>query len=156
MGYKSITAILFILLSFPAICQISYPIVGTGVPLFYGNTGPIACPANPSDIFYRQFPGTPPPYRDNSCGAVSDLVTGLMWVKSRDVKLGQDSAFIQAMQCTLGGYNYWRVPTIKELYSLINLNGKSAPDAPHCFAYIDTNGLLYSINDSFFIFTPCS
>lgn len=139
--YSFITIVinLFTLIPFAGSCQITYPIAGTGVTRCYGNAGVINCPTGTSDAFYGQFQGTPPSYRDNGDGTVSDLVTGLMWMQNRSVKVGQDSAFILASQCTLGGYNDWRVPTIKELYSLINFNGKSGASASQCTAYIDTN-----------------
>lgn len=119
--------------------SLTYPIVGTGVTLCYGNSSPITCPTNTTDAFYGQFPGTVPSYQDNGNGTISDLNTGLMWVQSRGTKISWDSAFIMAAQCTTGGYNDWRVPSIKELYSLIHFNGKSGASAPQCIAYLDTN-----------------
>jgi hypothetical protein len=61
-----------------------------------------------------------------------------MWIQARGTKISWDSAFIMAAQCTAGGYNDWRVPTIKELYSLMNFTGKSGTTHPTCIAYIDT------------------
>ncbi|MEI6852029.1 MAG: DUF1566 domain-containing protein [Bacteroidota bacterium] len=115
-----------------------YPIVGTGVTQCYGNTTPITCPTNTTDAFYGQFQGTTPSYQNNGNGTISDLNTGLMWVQARGAKITWDSAFIMADQCNVGGYNDWRVPTIKELYSLINFNGRSGQYASTCIAYLDT------------------
>jgi hypothetical protein len=61
-----------------------------------------------------------------------------MWIQARGNKVNWDSAFILAAQCSVGGYNDWRVPTIKELYSLINFTGKSGLTRPACIAYLDT------------------
>lgn len=124
---------------FIALSQLTYPIAGTGVTQCYGNTIPITCPANTTDAFYGQFHGTAPSYHNNADGTISDLNTGLMWVQSRGAKITWDSAFIMARQCNVGGYNDWRVPTIKELYSLMNFNGKSATTAAACIAYLDTS-----------------
>jgi hypothetical protein len=117
----------------------TYPIVGTGVTDCYNNATPITCPTNPNQPFYGQNQGLTPSYQNNDNGTTIDLNTGLMWIKARGSKMSWDSTFIMAAQCSIGGYTDWRVPTIKELYSLINFNGKSGPTSNLCIAYIDTN-----------------
>ena len=80
--------------------ELSYPIVGTGQN------------------------GTPSgKYRDNQGKTVSDLQTGLMWVKSRGKRVTYQQAISGAAACCVGGYSDWRMPTIKELYSLILFSG---------------------------------
>ncbi len=116
-----------------------YTIVGTGVSKCYDSLVQISCPTNPAAPYFGQEQGLAPSYHDNGNGTVTDLNTGLMWVKARGSKMPWDSAFLMASQCTLGGHNDWRVPTIKELYSLINFNGKSGLTAAQCIPYIDTN-----------------
>ncbi len=64
-------------------------------------------------------------YKDNGDGTITDLNTGLMWQKSHDTKkrnLADSVAVVESM--TLGGYDDWRLPTIKELYSLANFDGE--------------------------------
>jgi hypothetical protein len=142
-----IICILF-LTSFAGISQTpAYPIVGTGVSLCYGNTAPIACPTNTTDPFFGQFSGITPSYQNNGDGTISDMNTGLMWIQARGTKISWDSAFIMAAQCTTGGYNDWRVPTIKELYSLMNFTGKSGTTHPDCIAYIDTTYFGWTTGD---------
>jgi hypothetical protein len=123
----------------PAWSQIPYRTVGTGVNVCYNNISVIACPTDTSAAFFGQDQGLTPSYQDNGDGTVTDLNTGLMWVQARGGKMPWDSAFLMAGQCNQGGYTDWRVPMIKELYSLINFNGKSAPLASNCIAYIDTS-----------------
>jgi hypothetical protein len=128
--------------------QTPYKIVGTGVTVCYNNTSVITCPTNTTDAFYGQDQGLTPSYQDNGNGTVTDLNTGLMWIQDRGTKISWDSTFIMAVQCTTGGHNDWRVPTIKELYSLINFNGKSAPTSDMCLAYIDTNFFGWTTGDT--------
>lgn len=128
--------------------QVTYKIVGTGVNVCYNNTNVITCPTNSSDPFYGQYQGIAPSYQDNGDGTITDLNTGLMWIEERGTKISWDSTFIMAAQCSVGGYNDWRVPTIKELYSLINFNGKSAPTSDMCIAYIDTNYFGWTTGDT--------
>jgi hypothetical protein len=123
----------------PAWSQIPYRTVGTGVSACYNNTAVITCPTDSAAAFFGQDQGLTPSCQDNGDGTVTDLNTGLMWVQARGNKMSWDSAFLMAGECTQGGYTDWRVPTIKELYSLINFNGKSAPLASNCIAYIDTS-----------------
>jgi hypothetical protein len=64
-------------------------------------------------------------YHDNGDGTVTDLNTGLMWQQEHDFtrrNLEDTTAHVESM--TLAGYDDWRVPTIKELYSLAYFDGE--------------------------------
>ena len=135
---KKIFFLLFCLSFSQGWAQLSYTIAGTGVTDCYNNSAVITCPTSTTDPFFGQDQGLTPSYQVNGDGTVTDLNTGLMWVQVRGTKVSWDSAFILASQCTTGGYNDWRVPSIKELYSLINFNGKSGNFASLCLAYLDT------------------
>lgn len=102
-----------------------YNIVDTGVVKFYNNTSVITKP-KPGEPFYGQdahYQLNTPSYAENGDGTITDKVTGLMWQQ----KVGEKKSFAeglrQAKKLKLGGYTDWRVPTIKELYSLINFTG---------------------------------
>ena len=104
-----------------------YPIVDTAQEKFYGNDGEIPPPAQ-GDAFYGQdanFTGNKPSYTDNGNGTMTDNVTGLMWQKGFQV-LSYEEAIKFAAASTLSGYNDWRLPTIKKMYSLILFNGVDA------------------------------
>ena len=130
----------------------SYPIVGTGQSTYWGIDGKeMAAPAKGDALYGQnaQHPGTAPSYRDNGDGTVSDLVTGLMWTKTLDLngdgvinkadKLNFAQAMRSAAAVKIGGYRDWRVPTIKELFSLILFDGQEPrPD--------DTNASIAAIS----------
>lgn len=126
----------------PAFAQYdsSYYIVDTGQQQCYDDSGPIAAPAA-GQAFYgqdAQHQGNTPSYVDNGDGTISDPVTGLMWVKARGAKVSWEKAMADAATCGVGGYGDWRMPTIKELYSLIDFNGKSGTTASTSTPYLDT------------------
>ena len=103
----------------------TYKIVDTNVQDYYNDTAIIS---NPSigQAFYGQdanYSGNQPSYTDNGDGTITDNVTGLMWEQDMGVKISYTDAFIKADASTLGVYSDWRVPTIKELYSLILFSG---------------------------------
>ena len=102
-----------------------YTIVDTGIEDFYDNSSIISAPSIGED-FYGQdagYKGNQPSYTNNNDGTISDNVTGLMWEQDMGEKISYDAAFEKAANSTLGGYTDWRVPTIKELYSLILFTG---------------------------------
>lgn len=112
-----------------AICflatTLTYPIVDTSQIRCYNAHSAISPPAN-GDTYYgqdAQYEGNQPKYKDNGNGTVSDLVTGLMWVQDPGEKKTYNEAVKDAPTCKVGGYADWRLPTIKELYSLIRLDG---------------------------------
>ena len=118
----------------------NYPIVGTGQTQCYDNTGSITAP-KPGQPFAgqdAQHPGLTAQYRDNGDGTVSDLNTGLMWVRARGEKLSWDAAVAGAATCRVGQHNDWRTPSIKELYSLINFTGGFHLRAADSQPYLDT------------------
>jgi len=111
--------------------SLTYPIVDTGQTLFYDNFREIPQP-KPGEPFYGQdahFSGNQPRYKDNGDGTVTDLVTGLVWQKSFSV-MTYEEALTAVEKFRLAGYDDWRLPTIKELYSLILFSGvdPSGPD----------------------------
>lgn len=104
----------------------SWTVVDTGQDVCYDETKPCRDP-KPGERFFgqdAQYSGTPPSYRDNSDGTVTDLQTGLMWSKAVDPKkVNLSEAETIAKSMTLGGHQDWRVPNIKELYSLMDFRG---------------------------------
>lgn len=115
---------------------IGYPIVGTNQSAFFDNTTIISAPAA-GDDFYGQnanYPGNAPQYVDNGDGTVTDMVTGLMWQQTLDHngdgvidvndKLTYDEILALPDTCTTGGHADWRVPSIKEQYSLMMFSGR--------------------------------
>ncbi len=115
-----------------------YPIVSTSQTGIWDDTGNSINPIS-GEAFYgqdAQYTHTTPVYTLSSDGkTVKDEVTGLTWQKSYDSGTYY-WASIQTVVDNLnnqnyGGYSDWRVPTIKELYSLW--------DASVGWPYIDTD-----------------
>ncbi len=126
-----------------------YTLVDTGQDKCYDNTREIS-PPDPGEGFYgqdAQYQGNQPVYQDNGDGAITDLNTGLMWQKTPGDKVTFDEALAGAGTFSLAGYDDWRLPTIKELYSLILFSGTD-PSGPQA----DTDGLTPFIDTEYFDF----
>jgi hypothetical protein len=128
---------------------ITYPIVDTGQALYYNNHGAIDAPESGQPYYGQaaQYTANAPSYKDNGDGTVFDLVSGLMWMQDSGEKKTYDEAVKGASSCKTGGHTDWRLPTIKELYSLIQLDGTD-PDPRSS----DTSNLKPFIDDSVFKF----
>jgi hypothetical protein len=133
----------------PFILQ-TYPIVDTGQQQCFDHMQAIGCPNADSPWFGQdaQYAGHAPRYLDNGDGTVMDLVTGLMWQQDPGAKKTFQEAVAGAESLTLGGYNDWRLPTIKELYSLILFSGR---DVSICQDEGSCEGIPF-IDDEAFIF----
>lgn len=105
--------------------ELTYPIVDTGQQRCYNDRHEIAYPRASQSFFGQdaQYVGNTPKYRSNGDGTVTDLVTGLMWQRKPGRKMTYAQAVAGAARCRVGGYTDWRLPTIKELYSLILFSG---------------------------------
>jgi hypothetical protein len=105
--------------------DLPYPIVDTGQVRCYNDRHEIAYPA-PGQAYYgqdAQYAGRAPNYRDNGDGTVTDLVTGLTWTREPGKKVTWAQAVAGAGKCRAGGFDDWRLPSVKELYSLILFSG---------------------------------
>lgn len=139
----------------------AFAVVDTGQLACYDDSVElIACPVE-GEAFYgqdNQYVGNPCNYSDNGDGTVTDNVTGLMWQQSPDIdgngeidaedKLTYEEALERAGTLNHAGYSDWRLPTIKELYSLIQFNGVD----PSGYVGTDTSGLVPFIDTHFFDF----
>lgn len=73
------------------------------------------------------YSGVQPSYTLSANGfIVTDNNTGLMWQKTMDGKVSYSDAVDGADTFSLEGYTDWRLPTVKELYSLILFSGEDA------------------------------
>lgn len=120
--------------------DLTYQIVGTGVNDYYNDKSSVA-KQSIDEPFYGQdahYPGLEFSYTNNGDGTITDNTTGLMWESSMGEKISYVDVFTKMDTSTLGGYEDWRVPTIKELYSLINFTGYTGQSTANCFKYIDT------------------
>jgi len=140
---------------------VDFAVVDSGQAECYSNiNAEITCPAA-GEAFYgqdAQHTGNASSLIDNGNGTVTDNITGLMWQQSPDTdgdgdidaddKLTYDEAVAGASTLNLGSHSDWRLPTIKELYSLIDFSGTD----PSGYAGSDTSGLIPFIDAAYFDF----
>lgn len=80
-----------------------------------------------------QPPSVPSRFADNGDGTLTDLLTGLMWLKSpSDVTQSWEDALISCENLTFASYSDWRLPNIRELRSL-NDESRINPSADPLF-----------------------
>ena len=131
--------------------DVPYVVVDTGQTAFYNDSQEIPEPLTGAP-FYGQdahYDGTQPSYNDNGDGTVTDLNTGLMWQKipDLDTKKTYAEAVAGAATFNLAEYSDWRLPTIKELYSLIDFRGHIRTTEETSTPYIDTNYFDFAYGD---------
>jgi hypothetical protein len=145
--------------------ELAYPVVDTKQVNFYNNFFEINEPAT-GEAFYgqdAQYAGYEPAYQENGDGTVTDLVTGLMWQKSPDLngdglinvadKLSYNEALAAADTFSLAGYTDWRLPSIKEMYSLIvfsgiDPSGYEGNETDDMVPFIDTDYFDFAYGDT--------
>ena len=149
-------SVLFLLISILALASESegatYVVPDTDQSLCFDSIKVVSSPS-PGDRFYgqdAQYEGAQPSYQDNADGTVTDLNTGLMWQQGLDDKMTWAEAVSGADTCSIGGYTDWRLPSIKELYSLIQFSGTdpSGPSPVNLVPFIDTDYFEFEYGDT--------
>ncbi|MBF0171618.1 MAG: DUF1566 domain-containing protein, partial [Nitrospinae bacterium] len=127
----------------------SYTIPGTGQSGCYDDSGrSVDCGSSRWPSQDAATAVNPPAYRDNGDGTVSDLVTGLMWTRDPGAKKSWAAAVAAAPNVRTGGYADWRLPTVTELYSLIDFDGVTGTSAASSTPYIDTGVFAFSYGNT--------
>lgn len=146
----------------------SYVVVDTGQSRCFSDNDGISCPSAGFDHYGQdaQHQGVQPSYTISADGlTVSDNNTGLIWTKSPDFngdgaidssdKMTWQAALAHAQTLNgqaYGGYGDWRLPSIKELYSLIDFRGTD-PSGPESESadlrpYIDSDYFDFGYGDT--------
>ncbi|MDQ8206523.1 DUF1566 domain-containing protein [Coraliomargarita sp. SDUM461003] len=133
---------------------VTYPIVDTAQAQAYDAAKAIESPTAGERYYGQdaQYAGNAPAYQHNHDGTVSDQVTGLMWTQDPGAKKTYAAALAAAAKCRVGGYRDWRLPSIKELYSLIQFNGTDpdprATSSRSLTPFIDTSYFNFEYGDT--------
>lgn len=152
-GFKIAGVLLLLSASIGMGDAVPYPIVDTGQVRCYDDRQEIEFPRQGQAFFGQDahYQGNIPSYKNNEDGTVSDLVTGLMWTSDPGEKQTLSDALSDVKRCQTAGYNDWRVPTIKELYSLIQFTGTDpdpmTKDTSMQKPFIDTQYFKFQYGD---------
>ncbi|MBF0102789.1 MAG: DUF1566 domain-containing protein [Desulfobacterales bacterium] len=149
----------FSLFSNLALCEIiaaesnanTFVIVDTGQEKCYNDLGGVITCSQSEESFSGQdasYQKNTPTYTNNNDGTITDNNTGLMWQKDPGAKMTYNEAVSGVSSFKLAGYTDWRMPTIKELYSLIQFNGID----PSGMQGNDTSNLVPFIDRDYFDF----
>jgi hypothetical protein len=135
----------------------TFVVVGTGQAACYDDRGQIIEPKAGDPFFGQdaQHLSRPHKYVVSSDGLTAlDVNTGLTWMRSPD-SAGDRNGRIESRRDKrswaewnhyaktlnaerFGGFDDWRLPSVKELYSLIDFTGQTGTRATNAKPYIDT------------------
>ncbi len=124
---RLLVALLASIVSMEGYSQLSYQINATGQTICYDDKGKVLKRQKSGDALYGQdgdyLSGAKMSFVDNGDGTVSDANTKLMWqqVPPMDgMTWAQAKSYCESLE--LGGHSDWRLPTLKELFSISNFS----------------------------------
>ncbi|GAB6071364.1 hypothetical protein JCM30760_24610 [Thiomicrorhabdus hydrogeniphila] len=101
--------------------NLTSPIVDTAQGFCYNNSEAIICPKQNQEFYGQdaQYTGNVPSYKNNGNNTITDNVTGLVWTQNLSpysMDWSEASGYCASLQT--GNINNWRLPNIKELWSI--------------------------------------
>ncbi|WP_376877871.1 DUF1566 domain-containing protein [Albirhodobacter sp. R86504] len=137
--------------------DLTYPLVDTMQDRCFDLMGDVInCPAAGHALYGQdaQDIRTPADYTDNGDSTVTDNVTGLLWQKTpTSDRLQYADALAACETLDLGGRTDWRMPSIKELYSLADFRGELLrPEEGEPRPYLGTEAFDFAYPDGPMIF----
>jgi hypothetical protein len=88
---------------------------------------------------------------NNGDGTVSDLATGMMWMKQDSAKgLDWENALAYAENLEYAGYDDWKLPNIKELQSIVDYSGVYPAINPTFFETTDKDAYFWTSTSAYF------
>ncbi|MAD80282.1 MAG: hypothetical protein CMJ50_05470 [Planctomycetaceae bacterium] len=147
----------------PVDLDLTYVIVDTGQIDSYDDVGNVIDPS-PDQAFYgqdAQHNGNQSSYTTSVSGlTVDDNITGLTWTQSPDWDGDGDidtndkfswedaQSYVDTLNAlSYDGYSDWSLPSIKELYSLIDFTGITGMTEASATPYIDTDYFAFDYGD---------
>jgi len=110
------------------------PIIGTAAPGgAVPKTGQTVSSYTGDDGDLEKGVAWPSPRFTDNGSTVTDNLTGLMWAENANLPNGTrnwTSAVTYCNSLSLGGYDDWRLPNVRELFSLIDFGSSSADPLP--------------------------
>ncbi len=110
----------------PAAIRVASRVPDTHQGSCFDDSGIAPCPQRGRPYYGQdaQYLGAAPSYRVNGDGTVTDRVTGLMWQQGHNAeRLDWYQAREACSALRLGGRNDWRLPSIRELFSIADFRG---------------------------------
>jgi len=105
--------------------EYAFTVVDTGQTACYDNSSEITCPKE-GEAFYgqdAQYDSAQFSLQDNGDSTVSDLNTGLMWQQTpSSSSFNWQEAVDHCDTLVLAGHDDWRIPSLKELFSISNFS----------------------------------
>ncbi len=152
-----VSALLLLTASSAKAQDVKFSIVDTMQDACYDNAGSeITCPAEGEPLYGQdtQHPRLAASYTDNGDGTVFDNNTGLLWQKTpENARQQYADALEYCSALNLGERDDWRLPSIKELYSLADFRGELLkPEEGEPNPYIDTTVFDFYYPDEGMIF----
>jgi len=125
--------------------KVKFVVVDTAQDRCFDNAGEdISCPVAGADLYGQdaQYFGVQSSYTDNDDKTITDNNTGMMWQKTPNYDHNSyDDAIGYCESLTTANHTDWRLPTIKELYSLADFRGEivNPREDSANIPYIDTD-----------------
>jgi PKD repeat protein len=120
-----------------------YPVVDADQEACYNTTGNVITCGSSLNGQDAQYTTITPSYTNNGDGTVTDHNTGLIWQRSNSTAMLWTSAASYCDSLVLGGQSDWRLPNIKELYSLIDFDGYTGNMSDMYYSWTPANWKLY-------------